>query len=139
MCFIVHKTTSELECVILTTQYLVGAKNNDNWCARKGDLQRAFLLDVLMITSLKLSFITNGDNTTSVGLAPGETIHFDSLEFTADLLGCLSLYPEEGDSGSIFEWMVHSGSPSLHTTLEDASEEGGAASASVGSFGSPGP
>jgi hypothetical protein len=29
MCFVVHKTTSELECVILTTLYLVGAKNTD--------------------------------------------------------------------------------------------------------------
>jgi hypothetical protein len=36
--FIVHKTTSELECTILTTLYLVGAKNIDSWCTRKGDL-----------------------------------------------------------------------------------------------------
>jgi hypothetical protein len=30
MCFAVHKTTSELEHVILTTLYLVGVKNIDN-------------------------------------------------------------------------------------------------------------
>jgi hypothetical protein len=29
MCFVVHKTTSELECMILTTLYLVGAKNTN--------------------------------------------------------------------------------------------------------------
>jgi hypothetical protein len=38
--FVVHKTTLELECVILTTMYLVSAKNTDSWRARKGDLQR---------------------------------------------------------------------------------------------------
>jgi hypothetical protein len=29
MCFIVRKTTSELERMILTTLYLIGAKNTD--------------------------------------------------------------------------------------------------------------
>jgi hypothetical protein len=29
MCFVVHKTTSELECTILTTLHLVGAKNTN--------------------------------------------------------------------------------------------------------------
>jgi hypothetical protein len=47
--FVVRKTISEHECVILTTLYLTGAKNADNWCARNGDLQRAFSLDVLMV------------------------------------------------------------------------------------------
>jgi hypothetical protein len=30
VCFIVCKTTSELECVILTTLYLAGAKNTNS-------------------------------------------------------------------------------------------------------------
>jgi hypothetical protein len=30
MCFVVHKTTSEQEHVILTTLYLVSAKNTDS-------------------------------------------------------------------------------------------------------------
>jgi hypothetical protein len=34
MCFVVHKTTSELECVILITLYLACAKNTDSWHAR---------------------------------------------------------------------------------------------------------
>jgi hypothetical protein len=31
MCFIVHKTTSKLERAILTTLYLVSAKNTNNF------------------------------------------------------------------------------------------------------------
>jgi hypothetical protein len=92
-----------------------------------------------MVISPKLSFIANGNNLTDIGLAPGETICFRSLEFTADRLGRLSLSPMEGDSGTIFIGMVHSGLPSLHTALEDSSSEGGATSGAVGSFGSPGP
>jgi hypothetical protein len=65
-------------------------------------LQHAFPLDVLMVTSLKLSFVANGNNPTGVGLALGETTCFDNLEFTVDRLGRLSLSPEEGDSGTIF-------------------------------------
>jgi hypothetical protein len=49
MCFIIHKTTSELERVILTILYLAGAKNTNCWHAKKGDLQRAFPLDVPMV------------------------------------------------------------------------------------------
>jgi hypothetical protein len=79
----------------LTTLYLVGAKNTDSWHARKGDLQRAFPLDVLMVPSPKLSFVANGNNPTSVGLALGNTIHFGSMEFTTDRLGRLSLFPQE--------------------------------------------
>jgi hypothetical protein len=55
-----------------------------------------------MVTSLKLSFVANGNNPTGVGLTLGETICFDNLEFTVDRLGRLSLSPEEGDSGTIF-------------------------------------
>jgi hypothetical protein len=40
-----------------------------------------------MVTSLKLSFIANGNDPTDIGLALGETIHFGSLEFTTDCLG----------------------------------------------------
>jgi hypothetical protein len=68
-------------------------KNTDNWRARKGDLQRAFPLDILMIYSPKLSFIANGTNPTGAILTPGETICFGSLEFTTDNLDHLSLSP----------------------------------------------
>jgi hypothetical protein len=72
---------------------LADAENIDNWCARKGDLHHAFLLDVLMVPSLKLSFVANGNNLTSVSLTPGSIIRFVSLEFTADHLSSLSLSP----------------------------------------------
>jgi hypothetical protein len=49
VCFIVRKTTSEQERAILTTLYLAGVENNDDWHARKRDLQRAFPLDLLMV------------------------------------------------------------------------------------------
>jgi hypothetical protein len=37
-----------------------------------------------MVYSLNLTFIANDNNPTGVGLAPGETICFGSLEFTTD-------------------------------------------------------
>jgi hypothetical protein len=101
-------------------------------------LQHAFPLDVLVVTSQKLS-ISNGNNPTGVGLSSGKTIHFDCLEFTVDRLGRLSLSPYEWDSTAIFVGMVHNGSPSLHTTLKDSSNEGGTTSSAGGSSGSPSP
>jgi hypothetical protein len=53
VCFVVHKTTLELERVILATLYLAGAKNSISWRAMKGNLQRAFPLDVLMVHSIE--------------------------------------------------------------------------------------
>jgi hypothetical protein len=37
VCLIIHKTTSELERAILTTMYLVGAKNTDRYRSHAGD------------------------------------------------------------------------------------------------------
>jgi hypothetical protein len=139
VCFVVRKTTLEQEHAILTTLYLAGAKNTDSWRVEKGDLQRVFSLDVPMVPSPKLSFVANGNNPTGVSLAPGSTIHFDSLEFTADRLGRLSLSPKEWDSCAIFVGMVHIGSPSLRTTLDESSNEDGATSGIEETSGSPGP
>jgi hypothetical protein len=66
-----------------------------------------------MVPSPKLSFITNDNIPTYVSLAPGSTIHFDTLEFITDRFGHLSHSPLQRDSGSIFVGMVHSGSPSM--------------------------
>jgi hypothetical protein len=101
-------------------------------------LHRVFPLYVLIVYSLKLSFIANGNNLTIVGLTPGETIRFGSLEFTIDCLGHQSLSSEESDSVAIFVGMVHNGPLSLHTTLKDSSSEGGATSCAGGSSKSPG-
>jgi hypothetical protein len=92
-----------------------------------------------MVYSPKLSFVANGSNPTDVDLAPDETICFSSLEFTTDSLCRLCLSPQEGDSGALFVWMGHSGSPSLYTTLEDSSDEGGATSGEAGSYRSLSP
>jgi hypothetical protein len=92
-----------------------------------------------MIPSLKLSFITNDNNPTTVSLALGSTIRFSRREFTTDRLGHLSLSPQEWDSGAVFIGMVHNGSPSQCTTLEECNDEDGAASVIGESYGSPCP
>jgi hypothetical protein len=129
----------EQEHVILTTLYLVGAKNTNSWCARKGDLHHDFPLDILLVPSLKLSFIANGNHPIGVSLTPGSAICFGSLEFTTDHLSHLSFSPQEWDSSVVFVGMVHNGSPSLHTTLKESSDEYGAALGAWESFGSPNP
>jgi hypothetical protein len=80
-----------------------------------------------MVYSPKLSFVVNCSNPTVVGFTLRKTICFGSLEFTADHLGHLSLSPQDGDSTTLFVGMVHIGSPSLQTALEDSSDESGAA------------
>jgi hypothetical protein len=45
----------------LITLYLVGAKNTECWCTRKGDLQCAFPLDILMVPSSALAVIADGE------------------------------------------------------------------------------
>jgi hypothetical protein len=139
VCFVVYKTTLKQERAILTTMYLVGAKNTNIWCVRKEDLQCASPLDVLMAPSPKLYFVANDNNSIDVYLAPGSTILFDSLEFTPDRIGCLTLSPLEWDSRTIFIGMAHSRSPSLHTALKVPSDEGGTALGARGRSGSLGP
>jgi hypothetical protein len=113
--------TSELESVILTTLFLLV-----QLVGKEGGFAACFSMDVFMVTLRKLSFIANGNNPIGVGLAPGETTCFGSLEFTADHFGHLSLSPDEQDSSAIFVGMVHNGSPSLSTALEYSSDEDGA-------------
>jgi hypothetical protein len=117
----------------------IGAKNIGSWRVKKGDLQRTFPLDVPMVPSPKLFFLANSSNPTDVGLALSKTIHFNSLEFTADHLGHISLSPKERDSGTLFIGMVHNRSLSLHTALGDSSDEYDTASGAVGSSRSPRP
>jgi hypothetical protein len=123
----------------LTTMYLAGAKNTDSWHTWKGDLQHAFPLDVMMVSSPKLSFIPHGNHLTSVSLALVSTIHFGSLDFTTDRLVHLSLSRQEWDSSTVFIGMVPNGSQSFHTTLEESSDKDSAALGTGVSSGSVGP
>jgi hypothetical protein len=61
LCFIVHKTTSKLEYVILTTLYFTGVENTKSWRVRKGDLKRTFPLDVPMVHSSVLAVSIDGE------------------------------------------------------------------------------
>jgi hypothetical protein len=81
VCFIVHKTTSELEHAILTTLYFTSAKNTDSWCTWKGDLQCVFPLYVLMVPSSVLTVAADGDHLTCGGFSLGKTICLGSFEF----------------------------------------------------------
>jgi hypothetical protein len=94
--FIVRKTTSKQEHTILTTLYLAGAKNTDSWCAGYGDLQHSSPLDVLMVPSPKVLFITSDNNPIGVDLALGSTIQFGGLKFIADRFGHPSISPRVG-------------------------------------------
>jgi hypothetical protein len=98
-----------------------------------------FPLNVSKVYSLKLTFVASGNNLTGVGLDPGETIRFGSLEFTADHFDNLSLSPEGNDSGVVFIGMVHNGSPSTETIHEESSDEGDMALGRGGNSGPPGP
>jgi hypothetical protein len=82
-----------------------------------------FSLNILMVHSLNFTFVANDNNLIDVGFAPGETICFGSLEFIADHFSNLSLSPEGNDSGTVFIGMVPNESPSLHTILEESSDE----------------
>jgi hypothetical protein len=79
VCFVVHKTTSELECTILTTMYFTATENTDSWHARKGDLQHAFPLDVSMVYSSMLAVSTDGECLMCSDFSLGETVHFGAL------------------------------------------------------------
>jgi hypothetical protein len=74
----------------LTTLYLASAKNTNSWCARKGDLQRAFPLDVPMVPSSALSIAADGERLLSDGFSLGETIHIGNLKFITNRFGYLS-------------------------------------------------
>jgi hypothetical protein len=124
VCFVVHKTTLELERVILTTLYLISAKNTFSWCARKGDLQRTFPLDILMVPSSAFIIAADGERPSCDVFSLGESICLGSFEFIADYFGGLSLSPMRGDSGAAFMGSTCSGTLSLRWTMtEDSTEE----------------
>jgi hypothetical protein len=96
-----------------------------------------FPMNILMVRSPKLAFVVDSEHQTDIGFALGETIHFGSLEFTADHFGRLSLSPEGNDSHIVFVGMVRNGLPSLHTIIEESVDEGDTTSSGGGSFSFP--
>jgi hypothetical protein len=79
VCFVVHKTTLEQECTILSTLYLISAKNIGSWHSRMGDLQCAFSLDVLIVPSSSIVVITDSERLVGSGFSLGETICLEGL------------------------------------------------------------
>jgi hypothetical protein len=92
---------------------LAGAKNIDSWHARKGDLQCAFLLDVLMVPSSAINITIDGGSLMCDGFSLGETVRLGSFEFIVDYFDGLSLSPRRGDSSAAFMGSTCHGTPSL--------------------------
>jgi hypothetical protein len=99
--FVVRKTFSEEECTILTTLILKVEKTN-SWCARKGDLQRAFPLNVLMILASAITVVADGECLTCSGFSLGKTVHLRNFEFIVDYFGGLSFSLRRGVEGATF-------------------------------------
>ncbi len=93
----------------MTTLYLAGAKNTDSWHARKGDLQRAFPLDVLMVPSSVITITADGERLTCGGFSLCKTIRLGNFEFIINYFGGLSLSPSRGNKGATFIGSTHSG------------------------------
>jgi hypothetical protein len=137
---IVRKTTSKQEHTILTTLYLAGAKNTDSWCARKGDLQRASPLDVLMVPSSSIAIIVDDECLACGGFTLSEPVRLGNLDFIVDYFSGLSLSPRRGNEGAIFMGSTRSGvSTPQWATIEDSTEEFLTTSSGEGSFGHPSP
>jgi hypothetical protein len=108
----------------LTTLYLVGAKNTDSWHARKGDLQRAFPLDVLMVPTSALTIVANGERLSCDVFSLSKTIRFGSLEFITDCFGGLSLSCMGDGSDAAVMGSTDGGTPSpLRAMTGDFVEE----------------
>jgi hypothetical protein len=87
--------------------------------------------------SPKLTIVANGEHQTGDGFALAETIRFGRLEFITVCFGDMSLSPKGNDSDIIFVGMVHSRSLSMHTILEESTNEGDTASSGGGSSSFP--
>jgi hypothetical protein len=78
---------------------LAGVENTDSWHTRKGDLENAFPLGVMMVPSSVITTIgADAEYLTCGGFSLGETIHIGSFEFVADYFGVQILFPGKGDS-----------------------------------------
>jgi hypothetical protein len=85
----------------LDQSILASAKNTNSWLTSKGDLHRAFPLDILMVPSSVLAIAANSECLSCSGFSLGETIRFGSLEFIINRFGGLSLSPMGDGSNAI--------------------------------------
>jgi hypothetical protein len=120
----------------LTTLYHVIAKNTNSWRTRKGDLQRAFPLDVVMVPSSTIAFTTIDKHLTCGRFSLGKTVHLGNFEFIADYFGGMSLSPRRGDEGAAFMGSTHDG---VSTPLRTMTEDFLMVSSREGSFDFPSP
>jgi hypothetical protein len=124
----------------LTTLYLASRKNTDSWCARKGDLQHALPIDILMVPSSVITVSADSECLTCGGLSLGETVHLVNFEFITDYFGSLSLSPRRGNAVAAFMGSTQSGAPTpRRAMIEDSAEEFLMASSGEGSFSLPSP
>jgi hypothetical protein len=138
VCFVVRKTTSEQEHVIL--MYLTNVKNNDSWHARKGDLQRAFHLNIPMVPASVLAVAVNGEGLSCDVFSLGETIHFGRLNFITDRFHGGSLSPMgDGSSAAIMDSTRGGTLSQLRAMLGDSVEEFHMASDGEGRIDLPSP
>jgi hypothetical protein len=124
----------------LTILYLVGAKNTDNWCAKKGDLQCASPLGILMVSSSSIAITSDGECLACSRFFLGKPILLGNLEFITHYFAALSLSPRRGNEGAIFMGSTHSGASTLQrATIGESTKEFLTVSSREGSFGHPSP
>jgi hypothetical protein len=122
------------------TRDLVSAKNTKSWYAWKGDLQRAFPLDVPMVPLSAIDVTADGEHLTCGGLSLGKIVHLRNFEFIVDYFDGLRLSPRRGDEGAAFMGSTHGGASSPRwAMIEDSVEDFLTASSVEGSFGLPSP
>jgi hypothetical protein len=73
--------------------HLASAKNTESSYARKGDLHRAFPLDILMVPSSVIIAATDSECLMCGGFSLSETIHLGNFKFITDYFSGVSLSP----------------------------------------------
>jgi hypothetical protein len=107
---------------------------------RKGDLQCATPLDVLMVPSSSITITANDERLTCRGFSIGEPVHLGNFEFIVDYFDSLSLSPWRGNEGTVFVGSTHSGVSTLQrATIEDSTEEFLTTSSGEGRLSHPSP